>query len=155
MAKGILTATVAHTVVRHAGRFLLVKERKHGLWFLPGGRVEEGEGLLDAALRETREETGVPVQLEALLRLEHTPTAYGARLRVFFLARPVDIDLPLRPDGREILEARWFEVHEISALALRGSEAGELLQQAQLSVPRFPLDLVAATGVRLAGAYNS
>ena len=40
--------------VRRDDRFLLVHERQHGqMWYLPAGRVEEGEELLQAAHRET------------------------------------------------------------------------------------------------------
>src|SRR4051812_25175444 len=55
----------ALVVVRKGDRFLLVQEHEHGqLWYLPAGRVEPGEGLCAAALRETLEESGVPVVLE-------------------------------------------------------------------------------------------
>ncbi|MFL5322558.1 MAG: NUDIX hydrolase, partial [Myxococcaceae bacterium] len=39
-------------VVRLGRRFLLVREAKHGqTWYLPGGRVDPGESLTDAARR--------------------------------------------------------------------------------------------------------
>ena len=40
---------------------------KNGLWTFPSGYVNEGEALEDAAYRETKEETGIEVQLERLL----------------------------------------------------------------------------------------
>ena len=80
----------ALVVVRQGNRFLLVHERKHGQgWYLPAGRVEPGEPLTQAAVRETQEETGVPVVLDGVLRVEHSPHSDGtARLRVFFVAHP-------------------------------------------------------------------
>jgi 8-oxo-dGTP pyrophosphatase MutT (NUDIX family) len=64
----------ALVVVRLQHRFLLVHERKHGQnWYLPAGRVEPGESLVEAARRETLEESGVPVVIEGILRIEHTP----------------------------------------------------------------------------------
>jgi 8-oxo-dGTP pyrophosphatase MutT (NUDIX family) len=49
----------ALAVVRRGHRFLLTQERKYGsTWSIPGGRVEPGEDLAAAALREVLEETG-------------------------------------------------------------------------------------------------
>ena len=70
----IPTWSFAVVVVCRGDRFLLVLERKHGqLWYLPAGGVQPGETFAMAALRETLEETGVPIRLTGLLRLEHTP----------------------------------------------------------------------------------
>jgi 8-oxo-dGTP pyrophosphatase MutT (NUDIX family) len=76
----------ALVVVRMGDRFLLVHERKHGqTWYLPAGRVEPGEEITAAALRETLEETGVPVALDGILRIEHNPGYAMTRVRVFFM----------------------------------------------------------------------
>lgn len=48
-----------------AGDILLVKTYKRG-WEIPGGQVELGETLTDAALRETQEESGITITLGPL-----------------------------------------------------------------------------------------
>ena len=53
-----------------SGRVLLVRranEPGRGLWSLPGGRVEPGEGEEAAIVREVLEETGLVVRVEALV----------------------------------------------------------------------------------------
>jgi len=74
--KPIPTWFFALVVVRQGDRFLLVHEAKHGQgWCVPAGRVEPGETLFDAALRETSEETGVPVVLG-----DNPPRFHASRL---------------------------------------------------------------------------
>ena len=56
----------ASAAVFRDGAVLLVKRGKppgKGLWSLPGGKVEFGETLAQAALREVREETGITAEL--------------------------------------------------------------------------------------------
>lgn len=138
----------ALVVVRLGRRFLLVHERKHGqLWYLPAGRVEPGETFVQAALRETREETGVSVVAEGILRVEHSPQAGGtARVRVIFLAHPGDDALPKSQPDEESLGAAWFTLSEVSLLPLRGDEVQEILRYVD-NVPRaYPLELIAFGG---------
>lgn len=57
-------------VVVQSGHILMVKRRNYpgrGLWALPGGFVEQGEAVLDTALRELIEETGIDMR-EKILR---------------------------------------------------------------------------------------
>ncbi len=59
------TILAASAVITDAGTRVLLVKRGHepakGLWSLPGGSVEEGETLTQAAVREVLEETGLHV----------------------------------------------------------------------------------------------
>jgi 8-oxo-dGTP pyrophosphatase MutT (NUDIX family) len=147
---GIPTWFFALVVVRMAGRFLLVHERKHGQrWYLPAGRVEEGESLGDGAVRETLEETGVRVRLEGILRVEHTPLPVGsARCRVFFLASPLDDPRPRTVPDQESLGAAWVALDELDRYPLRGEEVREILGYVSAGGPVYPLSLLALEGAR-------
>lgn len=118
----------AVVIVRKHDRFLLVHERKHGqLWYLPAGRVEPGESFFDAAVRETLEETGVLVRLDGVLRVEHTPSAGGMRVRVIFTASAVDDRPPRTEPDAESLGAAWVSLAELHRYPLRGEEVREVL----------------------------
>lgn len=103
------------------GRFLLVHETRGRGWWLPAGRVEAGERFEDAALRETREESGIEATLEGVLRVEWSNGPEAARLRVVFLARATGGALKREPDEHSE-EARWVRPEELGEFALRGAE---------------------------------
>jgi phosphatase NudJ len=136
-------------VVRSGARFLLVHEQKHGQrWYLPAGRVEPGESFTAAAARETLEEAGIPIVLEGILRIEHTPLPGGtARLRIIFLARPADDRPPKSEADEESLEAAWFTLADLDRIPLRGEEVRELLHAvAAGSLPIGPITLLGVEG---------
>jgi 8-oxo-dGTP pyrophosphatase MutT (NUDIX family) len=136
----------ALVIVRQGDRFLLVQERQNGEWYLPAGRVEPGETLPDGARRETLEESGVPVILEGILRIEHTPHTGGARLRVVFLARPADDTPPKSVPDEETLQAAWVALDEIGRLPLRGREVEAICRAVAAGAPVAPLSLLGREG---------
>jgi phosphatase NudJ len=135
-------------VVRQGDRFLIVHERKHNqLWYLPAGRAELGEDLIAAAARETLEESGIAVRLTGILRIEHSPGADFARVRVFFVGEPIN-DTPLKsvPDA-ESLGAAWVTLSELNRYPLRGQEVEDLFRYIAAGGPVYPLSLLTFEGV--------
>jgi 8-oxo-dGTP diphosphatase len=59
-----------HVILRRAGKVLLLRRAGNvyatGLLCLPSGHLEDGESILDAAVRETKEETGITLDPAAL-----------------------------------------------------------------------------------------
>jgi 8-oxo-dGTP pyrophosphatase MutT (NUDIX family) len=143
----IPTWCFAVVVARRGDRFLLVHERKHGqLWYVPAGRVEPGETFAAAAVRETREETGVPVRLTGLLRVEHSPGPTGARMRVVYVAEPADDTPPKSVPDEESLGAAWVTLEELPRYPLRGEEVQELMEYVLSGAPVYPVDVLTFEG---------
>ena len=134
----------ALVVVRRGHRFLLTQERKYGsTWSIPGGRVEPGESWTNAAVREVFEETGVPIQLDGVLRVEHTPGDDGdTRVRILFTGSPIDDTPPKTSADEESLGAAWLTLDEIQKLPLRGAELRALLESVASGRQVFPLELL-------------
>lgn len=102
----------AAVLVRQDTRFLLVQEkgRVHALWNWPQGRVEEGEAVEDAAVREAKEETGFDTKIEETVAILEDTFPDIKELHVY-LATIVGGELTLPRD--EILDAKFFSAAEI------------------------------------------
>ncbi|MDQ3205588.1 MAG: NUDIX hydrolase [Pseudomonadota bacterium] len=114
--------TVA-TVVVDGGRLLMVEETVSGRLVLnqPAGHLEPDETLLEAALRETLEESGWTVRLTAFIGAYQwkAPAAAASRpgqhyLRFAFAATPLSHDAA-RPLDEGIVRALWMSPAELEA----------------------------------------
>ncbi len=137
--------TVA-TVVVDRGRLLCVEERAGGRLVInqPAGHLEPDESLMQAALRETLEETGWTVQLTAFIGAYQWKAPESGRhyLRFAFAADPVAHDPDRRLDDG-IERALWLTPAELRAQSDR--HRSPLVWQAvadHLAGRRHPLSLV-------------
>jgi ADP-ribose pyrophosphatase YjhB (NUDIX family) len=94
------------------GQVLLTQRSDFPVWCLPGGAVDDGESLAQAAIREAREETGVDVELTRLVGVYSRPNwRYGGDHSVFFAAWPVGGEL--QTVTNETLDAAYFDPAEL------------------------------------------
>ena len=110
-------------IERPGGDLLLVRHSYRERWGFPGGLLNRGEEVGDAARREAREEVGIEIELLG------EPTVVVApgprRVDVVFRCRPVpdaDVD-SLDTRSAEIVEARWFPAAELPELQQEASGA--------------------------------
>ena len=141
--------TVATVVVRD-GRLLCVEERSNGHLVInqPAGHLEPDESLLEAALRETREETGWNVRITHLVGAYQWKAGETGRhyLRFAFAAEPVD-EIPGATLDEGIVRALWLTPQELQAEAAR--HRSPLVWRAVadfLGGSRHPLSLVQQLG---------
>jgi ADP-ribose pyrophosphatase len=107
-------------VVVEEERILLVKQRVSADrgWSLPGGRVEQGETLEAAIVRELEEETGLSTEVEKLLYLCDKPDASPSLLHITFLLRRIggEIRLPSNEfDANPIADVVMAPIHELES----------------------------------------
>ena len=65
--------SVTAVALNEAGDVLLIHRTDNDLWALPGGGVDVGESAPDAAVRETKEETGCDIEVTGLVGLYTNP----------------------------------------------------------------------------------
>jgi 8-oxo-dGTP pyrophosphatase MutT (NUDIX family) len=87
-----------------------------GAWDLPAGYLDPGESFQHAAVRETREEAGLDVELGELTGVYHSAPANA--VTAVFRARAVDPDAPVRIDA-ESSDHAWVDRHDIPAWLAR------------------------------------
>ena len=103
------------------GRVLLTQREDFEVWCLPGGGVEGGESLAQAALREVEEETGLKVTLTRLVGIYSRPWWMGRGQHiVLFTAQPAGG--VLTPQPGEVVDVRYFDPRELPEALLWGQK---------------------------------
>jgi ADP-ribose pyrophosphatase YjhB (NUDIX family) len=101
----MLGVTVA---VIDEGRILLTKREDFEVWCLPGGGVDPGESVAQAAIREAREETGLEVRLTRLVGIYSRPLSRAGGMHLVLFAG-IPVGGRLQPDPNEVVDASYFE----------------------------------------------
>ncbi|MGQ1838798.1 NUDIX hydrolase [Kocuria turfanensis] len=112
-----IVRAAAAVVVGADGRLLLIRrgtDPQRGRWSVPGGRVEPGETVAEAAVREAFEETGARVRAERELGVVRVPGGRDVVYEVHDIAATF-LGGTLRP-GDDADEVRWVAPQELSAL---------------------------------------
>ena len=118
------------------GRVLLQERSDGGQWGLPGGSVEIGESVTDAAIREVREETGLTVSVRRLVGVYSEPALQVVRY----------------PDGNV-----WHYVNVCFECVVRGgtlTTCDETLSLRYVSPTRLPRTLLPNHRIRIRDACS-
>ena len=143
-------ATVA-TIVEKDGKFLLVEEKRlinsQGdlgiIYNQPAGHVDEGESILEAAVRETLEETRWQVKLKHLIGIYiFTAPANGITYHRYCFAAEALCHQAENELDDGILAAKWFSWNEIQTLDNLRSPLVKRCFKDHIDGRHYPLDLI-------------
>ncbi|MFO1389501.1 bifunctional nicotinamide-nucleotide adenylyltransferase/Nudix hydroxylase [Cellvibrio sp.] len=119
------TFVTVDSIVIQSGHVLLIERKANpgkGLWALPGGFLDQGERVLDACLRELREETKLKVPTPVLKGSIKRQAVYddphrSARGRTvthaFYIELEPNAELPKVKGGDDAKHARWVPLSEL------------------------------------------
>ena len=139
-------AVAVGAIVIDKGAILLVRrdrEPAKGLWSLPGGRVELGETLREAIVREVREETSIDVDVDGLIGAAERVvrdddgdiTFHYVILDYVCTARATDV----KP-GDDVSDARWVPVGSLADMHLTAGLLEFLADRGVLEGRRLRVD---------------
>lgn len=98
------------------GQYLLqdrVKKDWKG-FTLPGGHVEQGESIVDAVIREMKEETGLTIRNPRLCGVKHFPIDGGRYIVFLFEATQYEGELSSSDEGK----MHWIKIEELDQVNL-------------------------------------
>ncbi|MFE0022294.1 NUDIX hydrolase [Amycolatopsis sp. NPDC059021] len=108
------------------GRILMIRRTDNDLYSIPGGQLELGETLAEAAVREVREETGIECEVTGVIGLYSDPKhviAYDdgevrQEFSICFHARQIGGDLRKSSESSEVI---WIEAIALNDLQIHPS----------------------------------
>lgn len=107
-----------NVAVMQDGMILLTQREDLETWVLPSGGVEDGESLAQAAIRETKEETGLDVELTGLVGVYSRLGNFFPGHMVLFAARPIGGKIQCQ-EG-ETISVEWFPLEKLPTLLAPG-----------------------------------
>lgn len=102
--------------IKEKDKFLIVQEgipKAYGLWNLPGGHLDNEESILEGAMREAKEETGLDIELIGILAIQRSLLNENI-VKIVFNARKIGGNVKF--DREEILDCKWVTIEEFEKM---------------------------------------
>lgn len=135
MSAGVAPVRVAAAVMRRGDRVLLTRRPPGGplglQWEFPGGKIEGGESVEEALVRELREELGVTVQPREVLAIERHVYPHGLSVEVHFVR--CDAARAAFVPGPGVHEVRWAAPGEVDPAEVLAADRAFLARLAAAS----------------------
>ncbi|MEO3854713.1 NUDIX domain-containing protein [Acrocarpospora sp. B8E8] len=138
-APNSLVPSVNVVVTNAAGDILMIRRSDNGNWAVPGGAIDLGESLPDAAVRETLEETGIVCEITGLVGTYTDPrhvilyTSNGEARQEFSIVLTAQAVTGEPTPSSESTEVQWVPREQVADLKMDRSmrlRIGHYLDQA-------------------------
>ena len=106
-----MSGLAVNVAVLQDDKILLTQRDDFETWILPGGSVEHGESIADAAIRETKEETGLDVELTSLVGIYSRLGNFLGGHIILFTGRAIGGETKCQPG--ETIAVEWFPFDKI------------------------------------------
>ncbi|GAA2626806.1 NUDIX domain-containing protein [Actinomadura fulvescens] len=123
-AANSLVPSVNVVVTNDAGDILMIRRTDNGNWALPGGGIDLGESVAQAAVRETAEETGIDCEVTGLVGIYSDPRhvihytsndEVRQEFSIVLTAKPVSGNLRTSSESADV---RWVASQDLSQLVM-------------------------------------
>jgi ADP-ribose pyrophosphatase YjhB (NUDIX family) len=114
-----LVPSVNVVVVNDAGEILMIRRTDNDNWAVPGGAIDLGESVAQAAVRETREESGIECEISGIVGIYSDPKHVLLYTSNGEVRQEFSIVLTARPlsgqptPSSESSEVRWVSVDTV------------------------------------------
>ncbi|MFH1781781.1 MAG: NUDIX domain-containing protein [Patescibacteria group bacterium] len=138
---------VAMCVVEIDKKIVLVqdaREKYYGRWGLPGGTLRINETVEEAALRGLKEDTGIEGDVDSLVGIQHEFMAEEGHGFIYKILTVRHFSGELRPQHKNILEVKLFDMHDIFKMpdeSCRHSELKKVIKDYRRG-KRYPQDII-------------
>lgn len=133
-------------IIEKDNKILMVKEAKKkcfGKWNLPAGHLEEGETIVEGAIREIFEETGCKVKLKNMLPIINKEYENTTFLIIIFTAELLEEKISFNKE--EILDVQWIleeEINNMNSKKLRDEKLIKTTLKDYKEEKLYPLDII-------------
>jgi ADP-ribose pyrophosphatase YjhB (NUDIX family) len=116
-----LVPSVNVVVVNNDGEILLIRRSDNNNWAIPGGAVDLGESLTDAAIRETKEETGIDSEITGFVGIYTDPrhiilyTSNGEARQEFSIVLTAHAVGGQKSPSDETSQVRWVPRNDLKS----------------------------------------